>query len=322
MQYGWSVLASMFPGPDGPTTEDFSQVLEGPAVRGWLPWSARRYVQGAWPVVEEAARSGQEVEAVVERGIFVKAVPILGPDGEAFGMRVWQHREPPSGEPPAAGGFTWHEETRVFHQSFACANMSGTTYEDFIADRPTVDFTRRALRFDHVAELVDILHTQTVGKRFFRPVTVVHIQTGEIMAWQMIIEAGEEGVRGFFYDTTPVGGEPDLPSASEYAQRYIAAAERRGLALGVRTDEGGLVIGTWLTDPPEGVSVDRVAGDGHYLVTEETSQRLAAARLSEDIDVQIRMEDGSWGPASAKVLPYMHGTQPSEMLVVVEFRLS
>ncbi|WP_139286222.1 GAF domain-containing protein [Tsukamurella tyrosinosolvens] len=301
--------------------DQFSQVLDGEAVRGWLPWSQRRYTPGAWPVVEQAARFGEPREEVVDHGIVVRAVPIPGPDGETFGVRVWQHRHAPEQDPPQAGGFTWNEAARVFHQSFACANMSGTTYEEFIADRPTVDFTRRALRFDYVAELVDILHTQTSGKRFSHPVTVVHIQTGEIMAWQMILEAGGDCVRGFFYDMTPLGAVPDLPSPSEFAQRYIASAEGRGLALGVRLEDGGLVIGTWLTDPPTGVSVDRISGDGHYLVTDDSSRRLAAARLGESVEVHIRLTDGGWGAAQASVLPYMHGSQPDQTLLVVDFRL-
>ncbi|WP_220657737.1 GAF domain-containing protein [Tsukamurella sp. TY48] len=314
---------------------DVAQVIDDGGVREWLPWSARRYVPGAWPVVAGAITSGEVRELVVEGGVCVRAVPIDGPEGAVFGVRVWQGKQFPDGPPPAAGGFAWQAGVRVFHQSFACANMSGTSFEEFIADRPTVDFTRRALRFDHVAELVDILHTPTVGKRFLRPVTVVHVQTGQIMAWQMILEADSDtGGRGFFYDTTPHGVEPDLPSPSEFAQRQLAAAEGRGLALGVRQDQGAvpidagvdsdgedLIIGTWLTDPPPGVSVDRVAGRGQYLVPPASRRALAQARPGESVEVQILMADGKWGPAQAVVLPYMRGAQPDPMLVVIEFRL-
>ncbi|CAM3975035.1 GAF domain-containing protein [Tsukamurella strandjordii] len=335
-RFGWSVLACLTPWEASEVGEgDVAQVIDDGGVREWLPWSARRYVPGAWPVVAGAITSGEVRELVVEGGVCVRAVPIDGPEGAVFGVRVWQGKQFPDGPPPAAGGFAWQAGVRVFHQSFACANMSGTSFEEFIADRPTVDFTRRALRFDHVAELVDILHTPTVGKRFLRPVTVVHVQTGQIMAWQMILEADSDtGGRGFFYDTTPHGVEPDLPSPSEFAQRQLAAAEGRGLALGVRQDQGAvpidagvdsdgedLIIGTWLTDPPPGVSVDRVAGRGQYLVPPASRRALAQARPGESVEVQILMADGKWGPAQAVVLPYMRGAQPDPMLVVIEFRL-
>lgn len=334
-RFGWSVLARLAPcDPAARVGEcDFAQVIDDGAVRDWLPWTDRRYVPGAWHVVSSAVVSGQVKEGPVDGGLFVRAVPIEGPKGEAFGVRVWQHRHPPDHPAPAAGGFSWRGGVRVFSQSFACANMSGTTFEDFISERPTIDFTRRALRFDHVAELVDILHTPTRGKRFLRPVTVVHIQTGEIMAWQMVLEADGDGGRGFFYDTTPHGAVPDLPSPSEFAQRTIAASEGRGLALGVRQpgratgegheqDGGDLVIGTWLTEPPPGVSVDKVAGDGQYLVPDQSRRTLASARLGSPVDVEVLMADGRWGSAKAVVLPYMHGAQPDPMLVVIEFRLT
>lgn len=276
-----------------------------------------------------------------------KVTAILGPTNVPFGFHVWTgpaEVDPPE-EMPATGGYVWDAERFGCTQTFECANMSGTTRENFQAFRPVSDFTRRALMFkdtDTVA-LAQFAMPPVPGDTFMTTLSVVHIQTGAVMPWIMALKAvSNTTANGLFYDQTILGITPELPSPEELGLLQMAEELDKYLALVnlVNTSAGPeMIMGTWITSPPAWLRYDETAvpggGGESYIHPDDrasftstwAAEALSRAAMTPGMPVTrsprypVRFagwEPGEWVLTSSAIRPYIRNESPIEGLFIIE----
>lgn len=270
--------------------------------------------------------------------------PIAGPMGPPHGFHVWVG--PPTqdpGAPPRAAGYTWDAEKFGVHETFECANMSGTTREDFHAFRALSDFTRRAVMFRDTMELAQFGMQPKPGNTFLTTLSVLHIQTGQVMPWIMALKATSPvTANGLFYDQTTLGVAPELPGAEELGLLQMAEELEKYMALVnlVPAQDGPrMVLGTWITSPPPWVRYDRSPGGGggeSYIHPEDRAAFVAdwaPEALSRPIPAPgaglpqlspahpVRLagwNDDEWVTTSSKFRPYTLGGSVVSGLFIME----
>lgn len=319
----WTLIETLDP------TAQPTALAIGPKTKEWV--SAERAIGSrALSVIANITDGNQVVVYDDARDSKTIIAPIAGPEGDPHGHRVWigPANTDPGTAPPAAG-FIWDANNHGAYETFECAAMSGTSAEQFQAFRPVSDFTRRAVRFDSAIELAEFAYTLKPGSRFISTVSVQHIVTGAIMPWIIALRdngANNNRANGLFYDMTPVGAAPLLPTAEELGLREFSEQADRYIALVNLLTSGRpkpeMVLASWITNPPPWVRHD--GGSGETYIHPDDRETFARTWAMQAIAhaaatgpnkgpaprFTIRLagwEPGEWIDTSAVLRPYARG---------------
>ncbi|MYR07673.1 hypothetical protein GTV32_15770 [Gordonia sp. SID5947] len=162
----------------------------------------------AGPVAEVIA-SGQALSRVVagrlgDRRIVLK--PVLGYEGEVYGVKTWVGNpdEPVSPE-RAIASVNWDPQTLIARHTLESYMMSSHDADGFGDTRDPGQFLRKVVQFDALNELAELCTNNGTRTTFQGPLTVLH-DDSHLMTWRGLARsgAGPEGdeVRGLFHDVT------------------------------------------------------------------------------------------------------------------------
>ncbi|MGV9679130.1 GAF domain-containing protein [Nocardia sp. NPDC003482] len=137
---------------------------------------------------------------------YVEAIPIIGPEGDVYGIHLWiglAHDTPTPPRPVA--GICWHLGELQIRQGLDSWMMSTDDADGFKRVRSPGEFFRKVVRFDTVAELIELATNPDPDATITTTLTVLH-DRGHLMHWYGVGRGRRDdrhvGMRGINYDIT------------------------------------------------------------------------------------------------------------------------
>lgn len=136
----------------------------------------------------------------------VRAVPTLGPSGEAHGVQVWiggADEEVP--DPRICSGVSWLRDELIIKQTLESSLMSGVPPENFHPEATVVEYLARSVHFDEESSFLDLGINPDPGRRWDSQFAVRH-DSGRLMQWQCVLrtypDPAQRGWRVLFHDVS------------------------------------------------------------------------------------------------------------------------
>ncbi len=153
-------------------------------------------------------------------------VPVLGPEGDVYGIKTWIGE---SGEQPtqerAVAAVSWSIETLTVTHTLESYMMSSTSPEGFGSTRDPGEFLRKVVQFDALNELAALCMNDGTRTQFQGALTVLH-DDGHLMAWRGISRAGTgingSEIRGLMHDVS----DTEKPSIGPLTALRLSDLER------------------------------------------------------------------------------------------------
>ncbi|MFF2088618.1 GAF domain-containing protein [Nocardia sp. NPDC058176] len=185
----------------------------------------------------------------------VEAIPIVGVDGDVYGIHVWVGETEPSTPPRPAAAIRWNSGELQVQQQLESWMMSTDDADGFKRVRSPGEFFRKVVRFDKAPELIQIATKPVAGHTFDATITVLH-DRGHLMCWQIAARTRDDehsGMRALTHDITDVsppeiGPLETLGLTAEPDPDAPAAA-----LLAFPPDSDRAIIALWVTKAPSWV---------------------------------------------------------------------
>lgn len=197
-------------------------------------------------ILSAVRTSGQTVDVRVsgrQGSKHVRAVPIIGFEGDIYGIQLWVGDIGHAPTPPrSCAAINWDIETLTARHTIDSYMMSSLSPEGYGENRDPGEFLRKVVQFDNLNELVEVCLNDGGRTHFEGRLSVLH-DAGHLMAWRSVARsaAGPEGteVRGISHDVsdteapeigpltalrlTELAARPDdVPAAALVAYRQFA----------------------------------------------------------------------------------------------------
>ncbi|WP_157573980.1 GAF domain-containing protein [Nocardia jejuensis] len=218
------------------------------------------------------SRSGEAVQQVV-RGRdgtdrLIRVVPVLGPEGDVYGMHVWIGglEDEPTPHRPAAG-MCFHLDTlqaQLTEESWAMSNLPEDAGYHATTLSPAEMF-RRVVRYDALPEVIALGIGPDPAAIHDATFTVLH-NDGHLMLWQAAARgrADEQhtGMRGLNLDITDFQAPPISPLEALGLNTERPGSDGPAAALLASTESiDRPVITQWIGPAPKWIDWERETGD-------------------------------------------------------------
>jgi hypothetical protein len=180
----------------------------------WRDWSSVRSItraQGIDPVdlLHDVQQSSVTTDVVLngrQGQKKVQARPIVGFEGDVYGIQLWVGALDEEMTPPRSCAATnWDIETLVVRQTLESYMMSYVSSAGFSESCDPGEFLRKVVQFDKLNELLDLCLSDGTRTQFDGRLSVLH-DDGHLMAWRAIARknAGPDksDIRGISHDVT------------------------------------------------------------------------------------------------------------------------
>ncbi|MEV5650543.1 GAF domain-containing protein [Nocardia sp. NPDC052254] len=181
--------------------------------RDWVSLRSLQRNEGvdAGEPTDRVRRSGSVFDQIVSgRGgrRRVRAVPVLGPEGEVYALQLWIGApDEPVPEPRPAAGIGWYAGDLQVQQRLESWMMSTDDADGFKRVRSPGEFFRKVVKFDDATALIALGTSPEPDARFTSNITVLH-DSGHLMNWQIFARGRTDldrpGLRGLTHDVSDV----------------------------------------------------------------------------------------------------------------------
>ncbi|MGC4960778.1 GAF domain-containing protein [Gordonia sp. DT101] len=159
--------------------------------------------------ISEVIRSRRSLDRVIggrlgDRRVVLR--PVLGYEGEVYGVKTWVDTpsEPVSPE-RAIASVNWDPQTLIARHTLESYMMSSQSPDGFGDTRDPGQFLRKVVQFDALNELAELCTNNGTRTTFQGPLTVLH-DDSHLMTWRGLARSGvgpdADEVRGLFHDVT------------------------------------------------------------------------------------------------------------------------
>jgi hypothetical protein len=180
----------------------------------WRDWSSLRSItraHGIDPVdlLLDVQQSGITTDVVLngrQGHKKVQARPIVGFEGEVYGIQLWVGAIDEEMTPPRSCAATnWDIETLTVRQTLESYLMSYASPEGFTENCDPGEFLRKVVQFDKLTDMLDLCLGDGSRTHFDGRLCVLH-DNGHLMAWRAVARSNagpnKSEVRGISHDVT------------------------------------------------------------------------------------------------------------------------
>lgn len=234
----------------------------------------------------------------------VQIIPIIGFDGDVYGMQLWvgdlAHEPTP---PRSCAAINWDIETLTARHTIDSYMMSSLSPAGFGLSRDPGEFLRKVVQFDNLNELVELCLNDGGRTHFEGKLSVLH-DDGHLMAWRAFARSAagpdKSEIRGISHDVTDAEG-PEIGPLT--ALRLTELATRpddvpaAALIAYRQFDDGRTpvpVITYWISPRPSYLAQSAVGAEQGNLIHPEDYEEINRARTillagQDELEISIRI---------------------------------